>query len=277
MLFLLVAACWQSAARHLGLPTFHSAHLLPESFWARSDVRGDLALIAAQTGSRRAPSGQRRVYPYSVIPGGVQDANDLREMAARDYVVARHFAAFEYRRARLIRARAARAVYMSYRVRNRIFWTHKKVLLPAGDLLLTDGKITARARCGNQIADAEQAEVAPDEPSEDVLNQPVAELMPIDRDLLFRSAMNRPSLPGADARPPSAPRLFAGGFIFPYVPFSAPISGLCENPKADDKKHCHPKPRPPVIPEPGTTVLLSSGLAAVFWRYRRAKHGAKAN
>jgi hypothetical protein len=277
MLLLLAAACWQSAARHFGFPTVHSAQLLPESFWARSNVRGDLALIAAQTGSRKAPSGQRRIYPYSVIPGGVRDANDLREIAARDYVVARHFAGFEYRRARLIRARAARAVYMSYRMRNRIFWTHKKVLLHAGDLLLTDGTITARARCGNQISETEQSEVSPDEPSEDVLDQPVAELMPIDRVLPFRSALNRPNLPGAEARPPSAPRLFSGGFSFPYLPYGVPISGLCENPKDTDSKHCHPKPRSPVIPEPATMVLLSSGLVAVFWRYQRAKRNAAAS
>jgi len=277
LMLLLAAACWQSAARHFGFPTVHSTQLLPESFWARSDVRGNVALTAAQTGSRKAPSGKRRVYPYSVIPGGVEDANQLREMAARDYVVARHFAGFEYRRARLIRARAARAVYLSYRMHNRVFWTHKKVLLPAGDLLLTDGKITARARCGNQVSEAEQSDVSPDEPSEDVLDQPVAELMPLDRAQLFRSALNRPNLPGAQAMPPSAPRLFSGGFSFPYVSFGAPVSGLCENPKDADKKHCHPKPRPPVIPEPTTMLLLSTGLAGVFWRYQRTKRNATAS
>ncbi len=279
MLILLAGVCWQSVGGYFGLPTLHTAGFLPQAFWGRSDVRsnvrGDLALVAAQTGSQKSRPG-RRVYPYSVIPGGVSDARELREMAARDYVIARHFANFQYRQARLIRARAARAVYMSYRMRDRIFWTHKKVLLPAGELLLTDGTITARARCGNQISGEVQSEVASEEPSEDVLDQPVAELMPIDRVLPFRSALNRPNLPGAQAQPPSAPRLFSGGFMFPYAPFSPPISGLCENPKNGDKKHCHPKPRPPVIPEPATMVLFSSGLTAVFWRYRRAKRSATA-
>jgi hypothetical protein len=143
-------------------------------------------------------------YPYSVIPGGVRDVADLQEHAARDYVVRRHFARFDYRHARLIRSDKARQVYLSYRLRDRIFWTRKKVRLLQAELLLTDGNITARARCGNQISETPKAEVSEEEPAEEVLDQPVADIEPIGPALPFRFPNVRPNIPGADAVPPAA-------------------------------------------------------------------------
>ncbi|MFY9560268.1 MAG: PEP-CTERM sorting domain-containing protein [Terriglobales bacterium] len=283
MLFLLAAACWQTAARFLALPTLHTSSFLPESFWTRGDIRNNLILMSharALHASTRGPE----TYPYSVIPGGVRDAADLLEIAARDYVVRRHFAGFNYRRARLVRSDKAREVYLSYRIRDRIFWTRKKVRLLQAELLLTDGKITARARCGNQVSETPKSEVSEEEPAEEVLDQPVAAIEPIGPVLPFRFPNVRPNLPGADAIPPSGPQLFAGGFFFPYVPFGVPIpSGLCESAAqeqfehdhgiVDDEKkekHCRHHHKPPPVPEPATMVLLSSGLAAIWWRYRRA-------
>jgi PEP-CTERM motif len=282
MLLLLAAVCWQSAARHLALPTLHASNLLPDSFWTRGDVRSDLTLMSHARAARASQSGHT-TYPYSVIPGGVRDAADLREHAARDYVVRRHFAGFDYSRARLRRSDKAREVYLSYRIRDRVFWTRKRVRLLQAELLLTDGKITARARCGNQISETPQPDVSEEEPAEDVLDQPVAEIEPIGPVLPFRFPSVHPNLPGANAIPPDGPRLFAGGFLFPYVPFGVPVPGVCESAAqerfeqahgiVDDEtkeKRCRPRPRPPHVPEPATIVLISSGLAAVFWRYRRA-------
>ena len=280
MMLLLVGVCWQTAARLLALPTLHPARLLPDSFWARGDVRGNLSMIAARSGARKI-AHVPQIYPYSVIPGGMRDANDLREIAARDYVVARHFAGFNYRRARLVRARIAREVYLSYRLRDRVFWTRKKIHLHADELLLTDGAITARTRCGNQVSEQPKAEVSEEEPAEDVLDQPVVDF---GKALPYRSALSKPSLPGAEPLLPHPPELFAGGFFFPYVPFGAPIpSGRCES-AAQEKweqdhgivdnekleKPCKPGHKPPVVPEPASIVLISSGLAVVFWRYRQA-------
>jgi PEP-CTERM motif len=284
MLLLLAAVCWRSAARHFGLPAVHPSQILPDSFWARGDIRNKLSLMAVRTVARHASSQSRGTYPYSVIPGGVRDAADLREIAARDYVVARHFARFEYIRARLVRAREAREVYLSYRLRDRIFWTRKKVHLRPGELLITDGKITARTRCGNQVSENPKPEVSDEEPDEEVLDQPVAEIEPIGPSLPFRSALARPSLPGAEPQPPRSPQHFAGGFHFPYVPFGVPPpSGLCETAAqeqwelghgiVDDEKkekHCRPRHKHPVVPEPATVLLISSGLVGIYWRYRRA-------
>ena len=288
LLFLLAAASWQRVARHFALPTLHPSRILPDSFWARRNVRDNLAVWASSAGARSAPGP--RVYPYSVIPGGVRDANELREMAARDYVVARHFARFNYRRAHLVRTSERRAVFLSYRVHDQIFWTRKKVNLQPGEWLLTDDSVTARTRCGNQVSETPKSEVSEEEPAEEVLDQPVAEIQPIGPSLPLRAAVDKPSLPGANGNPPRPPRLFAGGFIFPYVSMGAPIvSGLCETPAQEQfeqshgivdnekaEKKCRSHHKPPNVPEPRTLLLISSGLAAVYWRYRRTRHPVSA-
>src|ERR1700680_2205284 len=75
----IVGACWQNAARYFSLPSLHASQVLPESFWTRGNVRKDLAFMAARSSKAtmflaRIPG----VYPYSVVPGGVRDTDDLR-------------------------------------------------------------------------------------------------------------------------------------------------------------------------------------------------------
>jgi len=262
---LLAGACWQNAARYFSLPSFHVSQVLPGSFWTRGNVRNNLAFMAARSAKptkllARIPN----VYAYSVVPGGVKNPDDLRSVAARDYVVRRHYAHFDYSHARLVRATEAREVYLSYRIRNTVFWTRRKIRLRPGELLLTDGKITARAGCGNQISDTAKPEVSDEEPAEDVTEQPVAAI---------ESAPSFPVRPmfGASDLPagaPLAPKL-AAGFFFPYVPVSVPIpSGVCSAGEIYTEARCH-KHKKPVIPEPSTLVLLGSGLTLIAWRYRK--------
>ncbi|MGZ4732652.1 MAG: PEP-CTERM sorting domain-containing protein [Terriglobales bacterium] len=266
---LVAGACWQNAARHLSLPSWHASQILPDSFWARKDVRKDLALMAARS-ARPAKflSPIPGVYPYSVVPGGVKDAAELRYAATRDYVVRRHYARFDFNHARLVRASEAREVYLSYRIRDTVYWTRRKIRLHLGELLLTDGKITARARCGNQISDTAKPEVSNDEPEEDVMDRPVAELEP-GPSFPMRPLSAPADLPGGQ---PTPPKLFANNFFFPYVSTGLPIpSGLCS---ADDEivsHHCRPKRhhKPPTVPEPSTMMLTASGLAFILWRYRK--------
>ena len=273
MLLLLVGVCWQRAAHFLALPTLHTTSLLPESFWTRGNVHKNLVLMAH---SRVAPAtATQPTYPYSVIPGGVHDAAELREVAARDYVVRRHFGGFDFSRARLVRSDRAREVYLSYRIRDHVYWTRKKVRLLAAELLLTDGKITARTRCGNQVSEMPKGEVSDEEPETDVLDEPVTAIDPIGPSLPFRFAGPHPEMPGTDVAPPHGPELFAARFYFPYVEFGVPIPpGVCK--PGDDQgggekgKRCKKHHKPPVVPEPASILLLCSGLAGVTWRYVRS-------
>ena len=268
MVLMLVVVSWQSVARHLSLPMFHASTFFPESFWTRGDVHRKLALMP-QAHIVHVDRGQA-AYPYSVIPGGVRDVADLQEHAARDYVVRRHFKHFNYRNARMTRAQRAREVYLSYRLRDHVFWTRKRVRLLEAELLITDGQITARARCGNQISETPQPEVSDEEPDLDVLDQPVAEIAALGPVLPFRFPSVHPNLPGIDANPPGSPKLFAGGFNFPFVNYGIPAPRLCKPGEEETDKHCRHKRRPPPAPEPATWLLLASGLAAVSWQYRRA-------
>ena len=266
---LLAGACWQNAARYFSLPTLHASRVLPDSFWMRQNVRKDLAFAAARSAQPAKPRARiPNVYAYSVVPGGVKNPEDLRYAAARDYVVRQHYSRFDFSHAHLVRATEAREVYLSYRVRNTVFWTRRKIRLHLGELLLTDGNITARARCGNQISDTAKPEVSEEEPAEDVLDQPVAALEP-GPSFPIRPLLAPPDLPGAE---PLAPKLFGGPFFFPYLPVGVPIpSGVCRSSEEIVKGHCRPKRHTPPVPEPSTMVLIASGLVLITWRYRKQK------
>ena len=255
--------CWQNvdrlfSARHISRTSY-------DSFRARTSLRGDFSWTSPH-GSKRARYVERipGVYPYSVVPGGVKDLATLREIAARDRAVSQHYASFDYNKAHLVRVTEPREVYVSYRIRDTIFWTHKKIRLPAGELLLTDGKITARAKCGNQISETAKPDVSDQEPEEAVLDQPVALAGPPLPPRLGRPAFDLP------IGPPIAPPLYAGGFVFPYAPLGgSPVSGCLLKDGTIDKR-CRPHKKP-VAPEPGTILLIASGLAMITWRYRKSR------
>jgi hypothetical protein len=206
-----------------------------------------LASVARNTVAHRVG---RAVYPYSIVPGGVLSAAELRQATDHDPVVASHYAGFDYARAHTVRLKAAALMYVSYRKNGRVYWTRKPHLIPAGEKVITDGKKTARARCANQLSEKPHAATAPNEPTQEAMNRPSAmdDSMAVDVPPLsdLRSALMPPSQTGAngDGGLPFSP-IGAGG-IFPPV-------GLTPS-----------TPNTPVVPEPGTMILVASGLAAAY-------------
>ncbi len=265
---LFAAAGWQGLANYYSSAFNQTSSVLSDS-WLRGNSRRNLGSIAQSSRPIRRIARIPGVYPYSVIPGGVKDVEDLRYAALRDWVVRRHFARFDYSHAHLERTTEPRDVYLSYRIRDAVYWTRKKVRLQAGELLLTDGKITAKAHCGNQISETPQPQVSEEEPSEDVLDQPIA-VIESAPSISIRPRLAAPDLPSGQPMPP---QLFAHAFVFPYVQAGggAPISRTKKCPAGEtlsDGRCKKPHPRP-VVPEPSTAILLGSGLALVAWRYRR--------
>lgn len=109
---------------------------------------------------------RRPIYRFSVIPGGVLSGAELRQALERDSVAAEHYKGFSLKRTHIEAVPRDRLVYVSYRVGDQVYWTRKRILLSAGESILTDGRQQARTRCGNRIADTPQERHRQEEPDE---------------------------------------------------------------------------------------------------------------
>ncbi|MFZ0310718.1 MAG: PEP-CTERM sorting domain-containing protein [Candidatus Sulfotelmatobacter sp.] len=229
----------------------------------------------------------RPVYPYSVVPGGVQDAKELKWVAEHDPIVAAHYAGFDYARARVVRLTLDRTVHVSYRIGNHIYWTRRRLTLHKGEKLITDGRMTARSRCANRVEESPQQEASPAEPPVQKFDEPVrygdgtAQQSP---PVPFQSALlNPPGQPGlGPAGPLSLYNPFVGGAWIPISPPPLP-AGLCGPAKTKGtggstgtgtgKNKGGPcgggSTGTGVVPEPGTWLMFASGLAAIYWCARR--------
>lgn len=112
----------------------------------------------------------RPVYRYSVVPGGVATQPELARIVRSDKVVATHYASFDVSRAQVVTVGKPRAVHVSYRKGDKVYWTAKKVMLREGETLLSDGKNEMRTRCANRVSDVAQFPVEAHAPSVAVLD-----------------------------------------------------------------------------------------------------------
>jgi PEP-CTERM motif len=277
----LVAGC-VAVTRWISQRAAHNVELLLPS--VHSGAR-DISILAGFEPASVQARNRRLVYPYSVVPGGVTSIGELREAADHDPVVAEHYHGFDYSRARVVEVKQPRLVYLSFRRGDKVHWTRKQASLHKGEKLVTDGKITARTRCGNQVSVLPQAQTSPDEPTIAELDRPDAvasgmqsfpsnfdsSLLEVDPGLPIG-----PSSPGGLGSFPVAGRP-PGGFI--PLPIGGgtgvPINNGCV-PKPD--RPCNPPPPPPpppppAVPEPGTIVLVASGAAAILARVRKTTRG----
>lgn len=232
------------------------------------------------------------VYNYSVVPGGVHSVAELREVVFRDRTVAEHYAGFRYDQARVVTLARPHLVYLSYRKNGAIYWTGKPHRLPAGEKVITDGKIVARTKCANRIEVRKQLGISPAEPTMAELEQVDPPALPPPAQLQFpaeyhTALLTSPEPPGGGGIGPSPITGLAG---LPLIPPGAGggggglgSGGGCETPaqekhehdfgQTDDESketHCPQKPPAPV-PEPNTILLMSSGLAAVYYSFRKSR------
>ncbi|MBS1852547.1 MAG: PEP-CTERM sorting domain-containing protein [Acidobacteria bacterium] len=243
------------------------------STWTRGNTSDQLAALASSTAvaSVPAPAEKHPVYPYSIVPGGAHSVNELQAATRRDPVVARHYADFNFQNAHVSVVTQPRLVYLSYRVGNKVYWSRKRIALRKGEKVLTDGKTVARTRCANQISESPKGETLPAEPNLESLEQPVGDgsATPVPFPGNFESALLRPPADGlvAGLPPGSTGTGFFGGpggsQGFP------PIAPPRIPPRSCTPNHPCPPPPPPPVPEPGTLVLVTSGIAGIYWRYRK--------
>jgi hypothetical protein len=273
--FLLLVVVGVAGVRWISGSTYRSTD---QSNTSTSAQPLSLSALAGPSAGTITPHNRRTVYPYSVVPGGVTSPAELREAAAHDGTVAAHYAAFDYARGRVVEVSQPRLVYLSYRRGNRVYWTRKQASLHPGEKLLTDGNITARTRCANQVSVLPQAETSPEEPSMAELDRPDAVASGIER---FPSALDS-SLLNFDPGMPIGPGSPIGGTfagtppgVFIPLPVGGPVAGPgggCHSMKANSasakNNSCTPEPPLPAVPEPGSIVLVLSGTAAILARYR---------
>jgi hypothetical protein len=110
--------------------------------------------------STREP--ERLVYPYSVLIGGAWSRTELTNRLAADPVASAHYRGFKVAAARTEQLSASQRLYVSYRVKDTVYWSRAPVYVPAGETILTDGENMARARCGNRLSTKALSPVGPD-------------------------------------------------------------------------------------------------------------------
>ena len=230
----------------------------------------------------------RRVYKYSVIPGGVFSGAELARARRTDAVVAAHYADFA-NDAYATRLREDQLVYISYRKANKVYWTQRKHLVCKGEAVITDGKNTARSRCGNRLSKTPHLPTSKSEPATAQLNSP--ETPP----QLFAGPVAPPNLVGpavtgagtpeemplittgaskglpllAGAYPPVVQSFGAGPIVGPgglrpsgKTPVNPTTPGGTTTPTGGGTTTPVPVSTP--TPEPATLLLLLAGCVALF-------------
>jgi len=240
------------------------------------------------------PGIARAVYRHSVIPGGIYSVDEAADATGRDAVAAAHYSDVDLPALRVKQLPAVRRAYVSYRVRDRIYWTRHTVELQAGEAILTDGRNMIRARCGNRISADAREPTADDEPVPAELDavelvifepdQPLAHLPAIP--LLPQAAFL--SLPRTSLQPratrqhnptvdPPDTRTILRQLQMPRKPAIPPLisRGELEQLEATRQRR---KPAQQV-PESGIWLLVGTGLAGIAIRYlatRRAQRSGTA-
>ena len=257
---------------------------------ASPDVEAPAALAAAVAVD--ATPSMRRVYRYSIVPGGAATQAELARIVRSDKVVAAHYAGFDVDQARLATVAAPRAVYVSYRKGDKVYWTAKKVMLRAGETLLTDGRNQMRARCANRMSDVPRFPVeahAPrpqaldaleDEPGEvtkgGITNVNAPELgepgdLPHLAEQSFQPVWPAPGNPNMAGSPEPTRTPFAtepaAGMPWPQTgwfgdPGAPPVSGAVplpadpvnRTPVSAPPLSVASEPSPPAVPDPGPLI-----------------------
>ncbi len=216
----------------------------------------------------KAGQAARPVYPYSVIPGGVYNPQEVAAAMARDPVVRDHYRDIAVNRLQPITLHQSMLAYVSYRQGSQVLWTQKKLLVRAGEVVLTDGTHMIRGRCGNLICQLppplSSRTSSPDEPPELVFDTPEPPAVP-----------PPPQVADLCCPPPVNLELPLGspvdGTDAPPVPFDAvPLAPI--SPTATSDSTSPTGENVPAVPEPSTWLLVGSGgvaLAGIGWLRRR--------
>jgi hypothetical protein len=205
---------------HLTLPG-----RLPPS---KSSVTYQTSMVAEQV--------TRKVYPFSIVPGGAENLDEAKR-AMQDPAQHANFADIDFTHLRQVKLKKNLSGYVSYRWGEAIYWTSKELTLRFGETVFTDGVHLVRGRGLNSYSPFPRLPIRLDEPTEQVLDTPVE--IPVIAHAFPKLSLSAPELPPcpeeltptAPIVPTASPAMSGGGIWFPLVPIIPPIHG-----------------RPPIIP-----------------------------
>jgi hypothetical protein len=208
----------------------------------------------------------RKVYPYSIVPGGAASLDEAKVAMGRPDVRA-NYADVDFAKLHEVKLASNLSGYVSYRFEDKIYWTAKKLTLRAGERIFTDGVHIVRGRCLNCYSAIPMTPIRPLGPSENLLDTPVD--VPVFAYKFPLLPVEVPTLPPPlEGLTPSVPILpltpvpSGGGIWFPIIPIIPPIHHHPGSPPAPPTTTIIP---PPVVtPEPNYVWFLVAGFIALL-------------
>jgi hypothetical protein len=215
----------------------------------------------------------RKVYPYSIVPGGAKTVDEAK-LSMRRADVRANYANLDFAKLHEVKLATSLFGYVSYRFGDKIYWTAKKLTLRAGETVFTDGVHMVRGRCLNCYSAIPMLPIRPNEPTANVLDTPVD--VPLFTYKFPVLPVEVPTLPppleeltpGVPILPATAlvPIKKGGGIWFPLIPFIPPIHHHPGSPPSTST----PPPKSPivppvvVVPEPNYAWLVAAGFLALI-------------
>lgn len=282
-----------------------------------ADLRGTpIGLIkpsATITRVRPAPDfrAARPVVPFSIVPGGVRSPKEIEDSMIADPVARKLYANIRLRSLVVTRLTKAQDLYAAFRIGDEVHWTKRKLHIPAGELILTDGSNIIRARCGNLLASElplPKPKEAPFEPPVIVFDIGIPPLFPgvvaipakpaptsgvmiakTEPAEPLSESMTAPPTPKVSTPPSDPPTYWPPMVVPPTYCCATPRHDVhtppseeppndnppkdnppSENPPTDNPPTDYPPDTPGQVPEPGTLVMLASGVSGIAaWKMKR--------
>jgi hypothetical protein len=170
----------------------------------------------------------RKVYPYSIAPGGAKNLDEAKR-AMKDPAIQANYANVDFAHLRQVKLKKSFSGYASYRWDEKIYWTSRELTLRVGETVFTDGVHLVRGRCLNSFSQFPMLPIRPNEPTEQVLDTPVE--IPVIAYAFLKLPVFAPELPLSPGAltptvpifPPASPATPGGGVWFPLIPIIPPI------------------------------------------------------
>ncbi len=228
---------------------------------------------------------KRKIYPYSIVPGGAEDLAQAKRFMS-DPAVKANYAEVDFSQLKQVKLTSNLSGYVSYRWGDKFYWTKRALTLKAGETVFTDGVHIVRGRCLNCYSARPMAPIRPTEPTEKAFDLPTE--MPMAVYSFPKLPILAPELPIPPGElTPSVPVLPAvvgstlgktpgGGFWFPLLPIIPPIHHHPSSPSSPNSPGgpivppATPPVTPPVavVPEPNYSWGLALGFLAMIGVYR---------